>query len=103
MANSDNSNSKFSSLKLGTQMFGKGTTQVEAKVPLTTYSIFGLSNSNIRLWAASSVTNTSMKQGGTRNGVSNNIWEMKDHGNLETEINERGRQRQESETRGKQG
>ena len=40
-----------------------------------------------------------MKQGGTRNRVSNNIWETKDHGNLETEVSETGRQRQESEMR----
>ena len=41
-----------------------------------------------------------MKQGGTRNGVSNNIQGMKGHGNLETENNETGRQGQESKTRG---
>ena len=44
-----------------------------------------------------------MKQGGTRNRVGNNIWGMKDHGNLEMEISETGRQGQESGTRGKQG
>ena len=44
-----------------------------------------------------------MKQGGTRNGVGNNIWEMKDHGNLGIKISETGRQGWESETRGKQG
>ena len=40
-----------------------------------------------------------MKQRGTRNGVSNNIWGMKDHGDLETEISETGRQGQESKMR----
>ena len=44
-----------------------------------------------------------MKQGGTKNGVGDNIWEMKDHDNLGMEISETGRLGQESETRGKQG
>ena len=34
-----------------------------------------------------------MKQGGTRNGVNNNIWETKDHDNLGTKISEKGRDR----------
>ena len=42
-------------------------------------------------------------KGGARNGVSNNIQKTKDHGNLEMEISETGKQGQESETRGKQG
>ena len=40
-----------------------------------------------------------MKQGETRNELGNNIQETKDHGNLETEISETGRQGQESEMR----
>ena len=40
-----------------------------------------------------------MKQGETRNELGNNIQETKDHGNLETEISETGRQEQESEMR----
>ena len=57
LANSNNSNCKSSSLKLGTQTYGTHKVLQEAKVPPTTYSAFGLSHSNTGLWAASSVTN----------------------------------------------